>query len=95
MDWNVAWRASSGAAHGQPACVAQRLLDQYRVSKRGAFPMLYWAIVFFIVAIIAGVFGFFGIATAAAGIAKFLFLLFAVLFVLSLILGMRGRTPPL
>lgn len=57
-------------------------------------PMLYWSVVFFVVAIIAGVFGFFGIAEAAAGIAKVLFLIFAVLFVLSLIFGLRGRSPP-
>ena len=35
--------------------------------------MLYWALVFLVVALIAGVFGFTGIAVAAAGIAKLLF----------------------
>lgn len=53
--------------------------------------MLYWSAAFFIVAIIAGAFGFFGIASAAEGIAKILFFLFAVLFVFSLITGLRGR----
>jgi uncharacterized membrane protein YtjA (UPF0391 family) len=53
--------------------------------------MLYWSLAFFVVAIIAGVFGFFGIASAAEGIAKILFFLFAVLFVFSLITGLRGR----
>ncbi|HUR41982.1 MAG TPA: DUF1328 family protein [Verrucomicrobiae bacterium] len=53
--------------------------------------MLYWSVAFFIVAIIAGVFGFFGIAAAAEGIAKVLFFLFAVLFVFSLISGLRTR----
>jgi uncharacterized membrane protein YtjA (UPF0391 family) len=56
--------------------------------------MLYWSAVFFIVAIIAGVFGFLGIASAAAGIAKVLFFIFAVLFVVSLITGMRGAARP-
>ena len=51
--------------------------------------MLYWALVFFIVSIVAAVFGFTGIAVAAAGIAKILFFVFLVLFVLSLIFGMR------
>ena len=32
-------------------------------------PMLYWAVVFLVVAIIAGLFGFGGIASASAGIA--------------------------
>ncbi|MFP4285575.1 MAG: DUF1328 family protein, partial [Desulfovermiculus sp.] len=34
--------------------------------------MLYWAVIFFIIAIIAAVFGFTGISSAAAGIAKIL-----------------------
>lgn len=54
--------------------------------------MLYWSVVFFIVAIIAGVFGFLGIAQTAAGIGKVLFFLFAVLFVLSLIAGIGRRS---
>lgn len=54
--------------------------------------MLYWAFVFFIVAIIAGVLGFGGIATASVGIAKILFFFFLVLFLISLVGGLRwGR----
>ena len=49
--------------------------------------MLYWAAVFFIIAIAAAVFGFGGIAGGAAVIAKVLFFVFLVLFVLSLIFG--------
>jgi uncharacterized membrane protein YtjA (UPF0391 family) len=56
--------------------------------------MLYYALVFFIVAIIAAVFGFGGIATASAGIAKVLFFIFLILFIVSLVAGgMRGRPP--
>ena len=40
--------------------------------------MLYWALVFFIIAIIAGLFGFTGISIAAAEIAKVLFFIFVV-----------------
>jgi uncharacterized membrane protein YtjA (UPF0391 family) len=47
--------------------------------------MLYWALVFLIVAIVAAIFGFGGIAVASAGIAKILFFIFLVLFVVSLI----------
>ena len=50
--------------------------------------MLHYAVVFFIIALIAAVLGFGGIAGASAGIAKILFL---VLFVVSLILGRRPR----
>ena len=38
--------------------------------------MLYYAVVFFIIAIIAGLFGFGGIAGAATGIAQILFFVF-------------------
>ena len=53
--------------------------------------MLYWAAVFFIVAIVAGLFGFGGIAVAAVEIAKILFYVFLVLFVLSLLSGLHRR----
>jgi uncharacterized membrane protein YtjA (UPF0391 family) len=56
--------------------------------------MLYWALLFFIVAIIAGVFGFGGISAAASGIAKLLFILFLVMFAASLIIyAVRGSAP--
>jgi len=56
--------------------------------------MLGWAVVFFIVAIVAAVFGFGGIAAASAGIAKILFFVFLVLFVISLVAGLGKRRPP-
>lgn len=57
--------------------------------------MLRWAVIFFIVAIIAAVFGFTGIAAGAVSIARILFWVFVVLFLLSLIggysMGKRGE----
>jgi uncharacterized membrane protein YtjA (UPF0391 family) len=38
--------------------------------------MIYWALLFLLVAFIAAVFGFTGIAPAAAGVAKLLFFIF-------------------
>jgi uncharacterized membrane protein YtjA (UPF0391 family) len=55
--------------------------------------MLYWALVFFVVAILAAVFGFGGVATAATGIAKILFFIFVVLFLVSLLFGLTRRGP--
>lgn len=49
--------------------------------------MLYWALLFLVVAIIAGLFGFGGIAQAATGFARILFLFFIVLFLVSLVAG--------
>jgi uncharacterized membrane protein YtjA (UPF0391 family) len=54
--------------------------------------MLNWALMFFVVALIAAIFGFTGIALAAAGVAKILFYLFLVLFLISLIGGLVKRT---
>jgi len=48
--------------------------------------MLYWAVVFFIVALIAGIFGFGGVAAASASVAQILFFVFLIGFVLSLVL---------
>lgn len=53
--------------------------------------MLYWALVFFLVAIVAAVFGFGGITVAALGIAKILFFIFLVLFIITLGLGLSKR----
>ena len=55
--------------------------------------MLRWAVIFLVIALIAGFFGFWGIAGEAMWFAKILFFIFLVLFVVSLIFGRRG--PPL
>jgi uncharacterized membrane protein YtjA (UPF0391 family) len=55
--------------------------------------MLNWAIAFLIIALIAAVFGFGGIAVEAAGIAKILFVVFLVLFLVSLLTGVVRRPP--
>jgi len=49
--------------------------------------MLYWALIFLVVALIAAVFGFGGIAAGAVQIARILFFIFLILFVISLIVG--------
>ena len=54
--------------------------------------MLYWALMFFVVALVAALFGFTGISLAAAGVAKILFFVFLVLFLVSLIAHAARRT---
>jgi len=56
--------------------------------------MLRWALIFLVVAIIAGVLGFGGIAGTAAGIAEVLFWCFVVITVIFFLLGMfaTGKT---
>lgn len=53
--------------------------------------MLRYAVIFFIIAIIAAFFGFGGIATGAAEIAKILFFIFIVIFLATLLLGVFRR----
>jgi uncharacterized membrane protein YtjA (UPF0391 family) len=60
------------------------------VAARGV-GMLNWALIFFVIAVVAAIFGFSGIAVATAGIAKILFFLFLILFVVSLISGLTRR----
>jgi len=54
--------------------------------------MFGWAVLFLVVAIIAGVFGFSGIVGTAAGIAKVLFVVGLVVFLALLVTGRRA--PP-
>jgi uncharacterized membrane protein YtjA (UPF0391 family) len=56
--------------------------------------MLGWALTFLVIAIIAALFGFGTVAGTSYTIAKVLFFLFLVLFVLSLIVGVVRRPPP-
>jgi uncharacterized membrane protein YtjA (UPF0391 family) len=42
--------------------------------------MLTWALIFLVVALVAGILGFGGVASAATGIARILFVVFLVIF---------------
>ena len=53
--------------------------------------MLHYALVFFVIALIAALFGFGGIAASAVGMGKVLFFVFAVMAVGSFMLGLNRR----
>jgi uncharacterized membrane protein YtjA (UPF0391 family) len=53
--------------------------------------MLYYALVFFLIALFAAILGFGGMAVAFAGIAKILFFLFVILFLVSLVMHAGRR----
>jgi uncharacterized membrane protein YtjA (UPF0391 family) len=55
--------------------------------------MLYWALMFLVVALIAAFFGFGGIASTATGIAQILFVVALVMFVASLLASLIRRNP--
>jgi uncharacterized membrane protein YtjA (UPF0391 family) len=66
---------------GVAAIAVPRLEDE-------AMTLLKWALIFFLVSIVAGVFGFTGISAASADVARFLFYVFVVIFLVLLILGL-------
>lgn len=53
--------------------------------------MLHYAVVFFVIALIAALFGFGGIAASAVGIAKILFVIFLVLAIASFLFGLIAK----
>ena len=58
--------------------------------------MLHYAVVSFVVAVLAAVYGFSGIPVVAAEIARMLFFMFMAVFLVTLVIGvvMRRRPPP-
>jgi uncharacterized membrane protein YtjA (UPF0391 family) len=53
--------------------------------------MLYWALMFLVIALVSAVFGFGGIASTATGMAQILFVIALVMFVVSLFAGLMRR----
>jgi len=76
------------AASGIP--VAPLSKQRSDCAERRTQIMLSWSITFLVIGLIAAVLGFTGIAGAATQIAWALFVLFIVLFIVSLFMG-RGR----
>jgi uncharacterized membrane protein YtjA (UPF0391 family) len=58
-----------------------------RLEQR-AMTLLKWALIFFLVSVVAGVLGFTGISAASADVARFLFYVFVVIFLVLLVLGL-------
>jgi uncharacterized membrane protein YtjA (UPF0391 family) len=52
--------------------------------------MLRWAVIFFVISMIAAFFGFTDVAAGAAEIAKVLFYVFIAIFVVFLVLGLTA-----
>lgn len=50
--------------------------------------LLKWALIFFLISIVAAVFGFTGISVASADVARILFYIFLVIFLVLLVLGL-------
>ena len=64
-----------------------RVADFHCINVEDTGLMLYYALVFLLISLIAGVLGFGGIAGTAAQFSRILFVVFLVLFVVSLVAG--------
>ncbi|KIX85232.1 DUF1328 domain-containing protein [Vermiphilus pyriformis] len=56
--------------------------------------LLDWVVIFLVLALVSGLFGFTGVSAQFASMGKILFVIFLVLFVVSLVMRMMGRRPP-
>ncbi|GJH13534.1 hypothetical protein CBA19CS11_31870 [Caballeronia novacaledonica] len=86
----------SYAPSGKEYCLLKLVHCPRHGARGGSEPeghniMLYYALVFFIIAIIAAALGFGGIAAGAASIAKILFFIFLVIFLVTLVMGLMRR----
>jgi uncharacterized membrane protein YtjA (UPF0391 family) len=69
-------------------------LDRHRTGaapqrlEERAMTILKWALIFFVVSVVAGILGFTGISAASADVARFLFYVFVVIFLVLLVLGL-------
>jgi uncharacterized membrane protein YtjA (UPF0391 family) len=86
------------AACGETLCLSQQICcaptqnQGEPIARPNQEPaMLHYAVIFFVIALIAALFGFGGIAAGAVGIAKILFFVFIVLAVASFVWGMVSR----
>tara|TARA_R110002073_G_scaffold149182_2_gene302659 strand:+ start:345 stop:599 length:255 start_codon:yes stop_codon:yes gene_type:complete len=68
----------------------EAFIATFTTSRTKELTMLGWALTFLVIALIAAALGFGVVAGTAASIAKILFVVFLVLFVISLVMGRRG-----
>jgi uncharacterized membrane protein YtjA (UPF0391 family) len=74
--------APSEVRWGILSSAAARKLEERNVT------LLKWALLFFVISVVAGILGFTGISAASADVARFLFYVFVVIFLVLLVLGL-------
>ena len=79
--------AAHSTPYPVPAAALRGVLAPHQEST-----MIKWAIIFFLVSVVAGFFGFTGVASGARTIAKVLFFIALIIFLIVLIFGvMLGK----
>jgi uncharacterized membrane protein YtjA (UPF0391 family) len=91
--WSCAYAPSARNPASRNLRNGNDALRRHRVSvsTTAEKSMLHYAVIFFVIALIAAVFGFAGIAAGAAGIAKILFFVFLILAIVSFIANTARR----
>ena len=83
---------AGGTARAATSLQWNRCRDRHRIAILITESiMLYYALVFFVIALIAALFGFGGIAAGAVGIAKILFFLFLIIAVVTFLMSLARR----
>jgi uncharacterized membrane protein YtjA (UPF0391 family) len=83
----VAFRSSAALGLDAWNKPASRTVVGRRMRRR-TMTLLRWALLFFIISIVAGLLGFTGISAASADVARILFYIFVVIFLVLLVLGL-------
>lgn len=63
-----------------------------QIAAGGIPPLVYWALIFFVIAIVAYAFGARGVAGMSAGIGRTLLFVFVILAIIFLIVGLVNHT---
>jgi uncharacterized membrane protein YtjA (UPF0391 family) len=88
----MSYAQGSGPPTAAKSCIGDTTdLAPQRAVSTTRCNMLYYAAVFFVIALIAALFGFGGIAAGAAGIAKILFIVFLIVAVVTFLMSLGRR----
>jgi uncharacterized membrane protein YtjA (UPF0391 family) len=83
--------AAAISPHGTNRDAARSAVEGWRRLGFLEIEMIYWGLVFFIVAIMATAFGLGGMAASSAGVAQLLIFMLTAVFALSLLAGVYRR----
>jgi uncharacterized membrane protein YtjA (UPF0391 family) len=84
---------SHGTRPGWNPALHRKLEEGFWTRRRASWrsktvTLLKWALLFFVISVVAGILGFTGISAASADVARFLFYVFVVIFLVLLVLGL-------
>lgn len=90
LEWSLPLKTLSYRRGRRAGMVADDMLGLAITLFQGEPKMLRWAVIFLLIALVAGALGLWGLEGTAMQIARILFFVFLVLFIVSLVTGRRG-----